>query len=247
MRWLRIALLVQALTFLTAAALNFGARIPLGIATLQFPLRIIPAGAGEAIIGAALLVAAVTMSRAWAWIGFWLSAGGIAFGLVATSRSGNPAFDVHLVMAALAIVVLALLLGTRQPSDSAPAAPAPPSGLIALMLVAAATLLGASAIHFGLTAPVLYDPFGAAAIPEAVLGAILLAGALGLLSRRPGAWEAAVACAVLTTLLTLYGFTVTLRTGRPGDIAYHLTLLAMLFATVGLLLSPAIKRLPRAV
>jgi hypothetical protein len=87
MKWLRIALILQALTFLTAAALNFGARIPLGIATVQFPVRIIPAGAGETIIGASLLLAAVTMSRAWAWIGFWPSAGGIAFGLVATSRS----------------------------------------------------------------------------------------------------------------------------------------------------------------
>jgi hypothetical protein len=48
-----------------------------------------------------------------------------------------------------------------------------------------------------------------------------------------------VASAVLTTLLTLYGFTVTVRSGRPGDIAYHVTLVAMLFTSVGLLLSPA--------
>jgi len=241
---LRVALLAEAITFLTAAAMNFGVHIPLGFTTLQFPLRIIPAGIGETVIGAALLLAGLTLNRAASWIGWWLSVGGIAFGLVATSRSRGPAFEMHAAMVALAIAVLALLLWTRP--QGAVSTPRPELRPIAgLMAVAGLTLLGASAIHFGLLAPLIVDPFAAAATPEAVLGGIMLAGSIALLSGRAGGWELAVACSVLTVLLTLYGFATTLGTGRAGDITYHVTLLWMLFASVGLLLARGRKRYSR--
>jgi hypothetical protein len=60
----------------------------------------------------------------------------------------------------------------------------------ALMLVAAVTLLAASAIHFGLSLPLgpvtLHDPFAGAAIPEAVLGVVLTVGAGFVLSGWSG-------------------------------------------------------------
>jgi hypothetical protein len=156
-----------------------------------------------------------------------------------------------MVMVALAILVLALLIWTNRQaaglahgeSVSRTTGRQPASkGIASLMMVAAVTLLGASAIHFGLTMPFVNDPFGAAVIPEAVLGVVLGIGSVVLVSGRPGSWEIAVASAVLTTLLTLFGFSITLRGGRVGDIAYHITLLLMLFASIGLLLSPLGRR-----
>lgn len=250
-RLLRSTLLVDALTFFTAAAMNLGARIPLGFTTLRFPFRVIPAGAGEIVIGAVLLLGAFTMRRGWAWIGFWLSAGGIAFGLVLTLRSRGAAFDVHMVMVALAILALALLIATSGQNGGLPQpeglelASSPQAnvrGIAGLMIVASLTLIGASIIHFGFTAPIIMDPFGAAAIPEAVLGGIMGVGAIALSSGRAGSWEVAVACTVLTILLTLYGFSTTLGGGRVGDTAYHVTLLVLLFSSVGLLLSPFGRR-----
>lgn len=250
-RLLRITLLIDALTFFTAAALNFGARIPLGFTTLRFPFRVIPAGVGEIVIGAALLLGAFTMRRSWAWIGFWLSVGGIAFGLVLTLRSRGAAFDVQMVMLALALLMLGFLIWTKDQSaalaqqeglEGSNRRQPGSKGIAGLMIVAALTLIGASMIHFRLTAPLIVDPFAAAAIPEAVLGVIMGVGAIVLMSGWPGSWEVAVACAVLTVLLTLYGFFTTLPSGRVGDITYHTTLLLMLFSSVGLLLSPVGRR-----
>jgi hypothetical protein len=118
------------------------------------------------------------------------------------------------------------------------------------MLVAAVTLLAASAIHFGLSLPLgpvtLHDPFAGAAIPEAVLGVVLMVGAGFVLSGWSGRWTAALATALFTLLVTLYGLSITVSGGRTGDVAYHLVLLSMLVILVGLLLSPAGKRALRA-
>lgn len=255
---LRIALLADALTFLAGATLNFGARIPLGFATLAFPAPGPQAGTGEAVIGAALLVAGVTLSRVWSWVAFWLSVMGIAFGLVFTSAAGGPAFQLHLILVPLALVLLGLLVWTRAErvdaiDDGAPAVPGrgPLARVVGWsMLLAALTLLAASAIHFGITVrlgPVsIYDPFPGARIPEAILGLALLAGSLFVLARWPGAWGAGLGTTLFTLLLTIYGLTVTVSSGSTGDIAYHITLLAMLLAILVLLLTPAARRaLPR--
>src|SRR5207248_2674436 len=78
---LRAAIFVDAVVFLTAALLNGGARLPLGFAELSFPVPIWQAGIGEAVIGLALLAAAVAGRATVSWVAFWMSVVGIAFGL----------------------------------------------------------------------------------------------------------------------------------------------------------------------
>lgn len=135
---------------------------------------------------------------------------------------------------------------TRQTKLEQAHAPTPGvAAITGLLALAGVTLLGASAIHFGLTAPMLVDRFAPAAIPEAALGVVTLISAFVLRSGRRGTWEISVTSMAFVVLLTLYGFTVTLRAGRAGDIAYHLTLLAMLFTSLGLLLSPVGRRARR--
>ncbi|MGE5333170.1 MAG: hypothetical protein ACM3N4_00590 [Nitrososphaerota archaeon] len=110
---LRAALLVDAAVFLSAALLNFGAKIPLGFTELYFPVAIWQAGTGEAVIGLALLAAALTGRSALAWAAFGLSVVGIAFGL-SSARVQGPARDIHIVLVPLAVVIFGLLLWVRQ-------------------------------------------------------------------------------------------------------------------------------------
>jgi hypothetical protein len=110
---LRAALVVDAAVFLSAALLNFGAKIPPGFAELYFPVAIWQAGIGEAVIGLALLAAAITGRAAIAWVAFGLSVVGIAFGLSSAKVQG-PARDIHVVLIPLAVVVFGLLLWVRQ-------------------------------------------------------------------------------------------------------------------------------------
>ena len=78
---LRAVILVDALVFLAAALFNMGATVPLGFAALRFPVPIWQAGLGEAVIGLVLLAAAITGRATMAWVAFWMSVFGIAFGL----------------------------------------------------------------------------------------------------------------------------------------------------------------------
>ncbi len=110
---LRAALFVDAAVFLLAALLNFGAKIPLGFVELDFAVPIWQAGIGEAVIGLALLAAAITGSITLAWVAFGLSVVGIAFGLSSTRVQG-PARDIHIVLVPLAVLVFGLLLWVRQ-------------------------------------------------------------------------------------------------------------------------------------
>lgn len=110
----------------------------------------------------------------------------------------------------------------------------------ALLAVAAVTLAIASLLHFGVSIPVdgttISDPFAGAAIPEAVIAAVVAAGAVFTLARLAAARWLAPAATLFALAGTLYGLTVTLRRGEAGDIAYHLVLLAMLIASAVLLL-----------
>ena len=110
---LRAVILVDGLIFLTAALLNFGARVPLGVAELSFPVPIWQAGTGEAVIGLMLLAAALTGRIGLSWTAFGLSALGIAFGL-ASRRVQGPARDIHVLLVPLAVVIFGLLLWLRQ-------------------------------------------------------------------------------------------------------------------------------------
>lgn len=110
---LRAALIVDATVFLLAALLNFGAKIPLGFAELNFPLAVWQAGIGEAVIGLALLAAAITGRTTLAWVALELSVVGIVFGL-SSARVQGPAREIHIVLVPLAVVVFGLLLWARQ-------------------------------------------------------------------------------------------------------------------------------------
>jgi hypothetical protein len=112
---LRAALFVDAVVFLTAALLNLGTKIPLGFAELRFPVPIWQAGIGEAVIGLALLAAAVTGRATIGWVAFWMSVVGIVFGL-SSSKVQGPARDVHVLLVPLAVIVFGLLMWLTQQS-----------------------------------------------------------------------------------------------------------------------------------
>jgi hypothetical protein len=100
------------------------------------------------------------------------------------------------------------------------------------LLTAAGLTLGlASILHSGISVPlgvaIFRDSFRGAAIPEAVLGVLCLIGG----------------AAVLALLGTAYGLTDTLGGDRPGDVAYHLGLLGLLFSAGALLLRGDVRRL----
>ena len=109
-----------------------------------------------------------------------------------------------------------------------------------LLSVAAATLVVASLLHFGVAIPLgaatISDPFAGAAIPEAVIAVVVAVGALTTLTRVATARWLAPATILFALTGTLYGLTVTLRRGQAGDIAYHLALLTMLVSSAVLLL-----------
>jgi hypothetical protein len=124
---LRATLLVDGGVFLLAALLNLGGRVPLGFTELSFPVSIWQAGIGEAVIGVALLAAAVTQRGTLAWLAFGLSVVGIAFGLRSSQVQG-PAREVHVLLVPLALLIFGLLLWRlrerrsrlSEPSDKTP-------------------------------------------------------------------------------------------------------------------------------
>ncbi len=83
-----------------------------------------------------------------------------------------------------------------------------------LMAVAALTLLVASAVHSGLLGPV--DPVEGAALPEAVIGVVLIAGLLGALLWWPRSWSLALGATLFAVVGTLLGLRFTLPRGAPG-------------------------------
>jgi hypothetical protein len=80
-----------------------------------------------------------------------------------------------------------------------------------LMVLAAATPVTASAVHAGLLGTL--DPFEGAALPEAIIGAVVLAGAIAALRWWPGSWSFAFGA----TLFGIVGTVVGLHFTLPGD------------------------------
>jgi hypothetical protein len=101
-----------------------------------------------------------------------------------------------------------------------------------LMVMAAVTLVVASAIHSGLLGAL--DPFEAAALPEAIIGGVLIVG-LAVLLRSPTLWRFTLGATLFAALGAVEGLRVTLPRAEPGDIAYHLSLLGVLVALTALL------------
>ncbi|MBV9279733.1 MAG: hypothetical protein JOZ41_06605 [Chloroflexi bacterium] len=109
-----------------------------------------------------------------------------------------------------------------------------------LLAVSAVTFWVASAIHFGVSVTLgvatVSDPFAGAAIPEAVVGATVALGSLALWSGRSAGRGIALATTGFAILVTLYGLSVTLSGGRTADVAYHVSVLAVLLVSLGMLL-----------
>ena len=108
------------------------------------------------------------------------------------------------------------------------------ASILALMFVAALTLLAASAVHASLLGPI--DPFPGAAPPEAFLGFVLAIAAIAAFLSWTRAWAFAVIATLLALLGTVYGLTVTVPRGELGDVVYHVSLLAGLILATGLLI-----------
>jgi peptidoglycan/LPS O-acetylase OafA/YrhL len=112
-----------------------------------------------------------------------------------------------------------------------------------LMAMAAVTLALASAIHFGVTFGFVSDPFPGARIPEAIIAAMLAAGAIAVAARIPGSrWIAAVATGI-SIVGVLVGVAAVIGGGiRYGDLVYHGCLLVLLVATAIAILLPRAPR-----
>jgi hypothetical protein len=110
----------------------------------------------------------------------------------------------------------------------------------ALMGVAAVTFWVASIIHFGATFSIgstrVHDPFPGAAIPELIVGVVVALGSLGLFARWRAGWRLAVGTCAFAIIVTLYGLSVTLGGGRSADVAYHVSVLVVLFAVLATLI-----------
>jgi hypothetical protein len=263
---LRATLFADAVVFLGAALLNFGAQPTIGTAELSFPNPIWQAGVGEAVIGLALLAAAFRPDDRSAWVAFWMSVVGIAFGL-SSSRVQGPAREVHLVLVPLAILVFGLLIWRRQHGHRLPGSAdgSPYDGrlgaslesrrtswrpmslaICGLMTLATVSFGLASLVHFGIVLPLalvtLDDPFPGAAIPEAVIALVLGIGTAAVIRGQAKRWWVASVVTVFAILATLYGLSLTLGSSRAGDVTYHVLVLVLLLAILALLLLPAGKR-----
>ena len=121
-----------------------------------------------------------------------------------------------------------------------------------LMLVEALTFVVASALHFDISVPlgvvtIHGEPFYGAAIPEAIIAGVLLAGTIGVFASPRGTWGLALG----TTFFALAGVIIALsvilggRVSRPGDLTYHSVILIALLVTIGLLLTRGARRAMR--
>ena len=121
-----------------------------------------------------------------------------------------------------------------------------------LMLLEAATFATASFIHFDIASPlgvatIHGEPFIGAAIPEAIIAGVLLAGALALLVRPAGAWGLALTATLVALAGVIIGLSFILRgpVSRPGDLVYHVAIFIALLVTIGLLLTSAARQTTR--
>jgi heme A synthase len=105
-----------------------------------------------------------------------------------------------------------------------------------LMALAAVTFGIASALHFDIritigSLVIQGEPFRNAAIPEAIIGAVVAAGAIGWISRsQQGAVLAltATVVAILGVFIGLYEVTLGDAVRNTADVVYHVCVLALL-------------------
>jgi hypothetical protein len=127
----------------------------------------------------------------------------------------------------------------RRAATATPAQPERRPWVVAGTAIAVASLtpFGASAIHFGPTVPLgavtISDPFRGAAVPDVIVGAVLASGSAAAVTRHRHGRAIALGSAAFTLPVVLYGLSITLRSNRHGDVAYHLTLARVLLLARG--------------
>lgn len=105
------------------------------------------------------------------------------------------------------------------------------------MIAIAASLAVASVVHLAGHVHGRSDLFDArdAGIAEAVIGAVLLAGAAAMLSVPARARAVGLTATGFAIVGFLVGLSITARAGHLPDIAYHLTVLPFLIGAFGVL------------
>jgi nicotinamide riboside transporter PnuC len=103
----------------------------------------------------------------------------------------------------------------------------------ALMAVAATSLAVMSSLHFSgaLNGSKPFDPTRAG-IAEALVGAVLLVGAVGLWRRWTHGWAVVVAANIFAVVGFVIGLTRTFQGGSAIDVGYHVTVLPLLVLTL---------------
>ena len=106
--------------------------------------------------------------------------------------------------------------------------------IAALMVLEAASLTVASALHLAGLVHGHGPAFSAtwAGLAEAVIGVVLLAGAVTLARRGIAGRPAALAATGFAIAGFIYGLSVTVRGGDRPDITYHATVLPLLIVTL---------------
>ena len=120
------------------------------------------------------------------------------------------------------------------------------------MLAEALTFVIASLLHFDINLPlgiatIHGESFLGAAIPEAIIAGVLLAGTIGVFASPRGTWGLALATTLFATAGVIIGLSVIVggRVSRPGDLAYHSIILIALLVTIVLLLTRGARRAMR--
>jgi hypothetical protein len=115
-----------------------------------------------------------------------------------------------------------------------------------LMAVVAVSFGLASAIHLGLVISLggltIRDLFLGAAVPEGIIAGALVVAVTGVVMRLSVRWYITLGASLFAAALTVYGLSITARSSRTGDVAYHVVVLVVLGITVAILLLPGARR-----
>jgi len=117
-------------------------------------------------------------------------------------------------------------------------------GVAVVMMIEAASLAVASAVHLSGHVSGRGEPFdaGHAGIAEAIIGAVLLCAAVAMLRTTRPARTIGLAASGFATAGFLFGLSITARGGHWPDIAYHLAVLPVLIASLVVLARSAPRR-----
>jgi hypothetical protein len=140
-------------------------------------------------------------------------------------------------------------MGIPTPAVPRPGVISTPSLIGGLMTVEALTFGIASVVHLDVSVPLGFatirgELFLAAAIPEAIIAGVLLAGAIAVLARPRGSWGVALTTTLFALTGVLLGLSALLSgpISRSGDVTYHSTIFIAFLGTIALLVTPAARR-----